>query len=181
MYRTKFYERLHKQTTKFIEDHSNLTFNETGSSDSKTFIDKTSTISSDQLAFMNKIGFPIELKMIYNIIGSLETLVINNEFRFRSLNEIITHSDDYDNIMNIGDLYSGMGHYYVLTYDKKTNNFFYRMDGGGNGLEREVRYKFYKSFVPSTIYRIKKTQFMFSLQFMEMKKDENVIDAFDFC
>ena len=181
MYRTKFYEQLRKQTTKFIDEYSNLTFDETSSSDSKTFIDNTNNISSEQLAFMNKIGFPIELKMIFNIIGSSDKLVISNEFSFRSLDEIIAHSDDYENIIDLGDLYSGMGHYYVLTFDKKTKQFFYRMDGGGNGLEREVRYKFYKTVVPSNFYKIKKSQFRFSLQFMEMKNDENIIDAFDFC
>jgi len=188
MYRTKFFNKVHKKTREFLKENSNISIENTNEDETDTSLisieDINNNLTKRQLDFMTQMGFPIELKMLYNIVGSTNEITINSEnetssgFTFLTLNQIMKHVNDYEYIVDIAIKYHGMGHWYALTFDRKTKLFFFRMEGGGNGLEREVRYKFYKHMNPSINRKIRAMMFQFNTSFMDNL--ETYIDAFDF-
>jgi len=188
MYRTKFFNQVHKKTSEFLKENSNISIENQNTDEADPSLipieEINNNLTKDQLDFMNQMCFPIELKMLYNIVGSTNEITINCEnetgsgFTFLTLDRIMEHINDYVYIVDIGTKYHGMGHWYALTFDKKTKQFFFRIDGGGNGLEREVRYKFYKSLNPSINRKIRSTMFQFNINFMDYT--DTTIDAFDF-
>ena len=55
----------------------------------------------------------------------------------------------YDNMIDLGKRYSGMGYYIVLSWVPKNKKFMFRMDGGGCGQEEEAYYKQYRHMDPT--------------------------------
>jgi hypothetical protein len=65
-------------------------------------------------------------------------------FEFLSANEILQREDVYGGkFIDIAIMYHGMGHVIVLAYIPKTNNFFFRNDGGSNDYDRADYFKTY--------------------------------------
>lgn len=111
------------------------------------FKSNDTTLENHHLIFFNKYCFDIKLKTIYNYIGNDKEISVN-QFTFLSLDEIIKRSENYEYILDIGVIYMGMGHIEVLSMSKKDGKFFFRMDGGSNGYEREDNYNKYKNYQP---------------------------------
>jgi len=57
-----------------------------------------------------------------------------------TLKQILNNIDMYDNMIDIGRRYHGMGHYIVLSWVPKNKKFMFRMDGGGCGQEQDFNY-----------------------------------------
>ena len=188
MYRTKFFNRVYNTTIDFLKENSNICVEYPNKDEDDSSLisiaDITNNLTKKHIDFMTLVRFPIELKMLYNIVGSANEIIINrsNEtssgFIFLTLDHIMKHINDYEHIVDIAIKYHGMGHWYALTFDRKTKLFFFRMEGGGNGLERETRYKFYKNMNPSNFRRLKTQMFQFNTSFMDNIKIN--VDAFDF-
>ena len=107
----------------------------------------TTSLDSDHIIFFNKYNFDTKFKAIYNYVGSDREIAINN-FTFFCLDDIIKRSDNYSYILDIGLTYMGMGYVKMLSMYKKNGNFFFRMDGGATGYDRENNYNKYKNYKP---------------------------------
>lgn len=86
-----------------------------------------------------------EILKLYQKIG------YNKEYQFKyytfmTLNEIIERKNNYENFIDIALKYLGLGHILLISYHIKSNKFFFRMDGGSNGYDRENNYNKYKKF-----------------------------------
>jgi hypothetical protein len=46
-------------------------------------------------------------------------------------------------LIDIGMSYAGMGHYHVLSWDRIEQKYFYRLDGGSNGYDRQANEEFF--------------------------------------
>lgn len=83
----------------------------------------------------NKLDIDFIMYSMEKILSGIEYTLINYK-----------HSD----IIDIGHLYRGMGHYCVLAWCSKINKYFFRYDGGSNGYEREHNELFFLTkFDPS--------------------------------
>ena len=85
------------------------------------------------------------------ILKLYERIGYNNEYQFKyytfmTLNEIIERKNNYENFIDIALKYQGLGHILLISYHIKSNKFFFRMDGGSNGYDRENNYNKYKKF-----------------------------------
>ena len=66
------------------------------------------------------------------------------KFYFSPANNILEGEDVYGGkFIDIAWRYRGMGHVIVLAYIPKTNNFFFRNDGGSNDYDRADHFKTY--------------------------------------
>lgn len=105
-----------------------------------------SNLKTEYVEFMNKCDFPLKLKLLYLILGNENEELHYNSFIFMDIKSIKERYDTYKNIFDIGFIYRGMGHIMVLSMlkCKGKNQLFFRLDGGSNGFEREINYKYYK-------------------------------------
>lgn len=105
-----------------------------------------SNLKTEYVEFMNKCDFPLKLKLLYLILGNENEELHYNSFIFMDIKSIKERYDTYNNIFDIGFIYRGMGHIMVLSMlkCKGKNQLFFRFDGGSNGFEREINYKYYK-------------------------------------
>jgi len=87
--------------------------------------------------------FPVSLRQFYQYIGDDRTELQCERWTFLKLTEIYNRSDIYTNMLDIAVKYNEMGHVFILSLDRKTNNFFIRCDGGCNGYEREHYFDHY--------------------------------------
>ena len=138
-----------KYNSKISEKNGNIVLNNPFfcSNCNLDFESTTTCLDSKYILFFNKYPFSLKLKAIYNSVGSDREIAINN-FTFFCLDDIIKRSDNYSYILDIGLTYMGMGHVKMLSMYKKNGNFFFRMDGGANGYERENNYNKYKNYKP---------------------------------
>ena len=90
-------------------------------------------------------NLPYELQTLYFCINDINTEIKIKDWTFLTLKEMMERSEFYENILDIGTKYMGMGHIYVLSYDTKNHRFFIRHDGGSNGYDRENYFNHYKT------------------------------------
>ena len=90
-------------------------------------------------------NLPYDLQTLYFCVNDINTEIKIKDWTFLTLKEMMERSDLYDNILDIGTKYMGMGHIYVLTYDTKNHTFFIRHDGGSNGYDRKSHLDHYKT------------------------------------
>lgn len=130
------------------------------------------TLNSKYNEFLHKYPFHIGLVSVYNCVGNEKEMSINN-FTFFTLDEVIERSTIYDNILDIGLAYMGMGHVRVLSMSKTNGKFFFRADGGANGYEREAHYNKYLHFIPSDdiLYSLEDT--------LEKLKSNNIFENYN--
>lgn len=68
-------------------------------------------------------------------------ILIFDEFKFFSANEILEHQDVYDGkFIDIAIMYRGIGCLIVMSYIPKTNNFFFRLDEGTCAYDMEANF-----------------------------------------
>lgn len=103
-------------------------------------------LKTEYVEFMNKSEFPLKLKLLYLILGNENEELHYNSFIFMDIKSIKERYDNYNNLFDIGFIYRGMGHIMVLSMIKckADKQLFFRFDGGSNGYEREINYKYYK-------------------------------------
>ena len=116
-------------------------------------------IETSLFSYMNSANFPLKLKMMYLLLNDSKKEVNIKEFTFISLRDVKEKSDNLNNIIDIGIYYMGMGHVCILGMDKNTKKFFFRHDGGSNGLEAEVYLRNYRVLNPSASYPDKMLSF----------------------
>ena len=111
------------------------------------FIENTTELDSQHILFFNKFPFDKTIKQIYLNVGNNREIDLN-KFTFMALDEIIKRQNNYQNFIDLGIYYLGMGHVKVLSMSKQNGKFFFRNDGGSNGYERESNYNLYKNYQP---------------------------------
>jgi hypothetical protein len=120
------------------------------------------TYSEEGKKFINKL--PIKFKCFWYIINNSDVEIQIKGLTIFKLVDIIKRSKNYNNMIDVGTYYMGMGHVAVLTMDKKSKTFFYRHDGGSNGYDREYHYNIYETFVPGIQCPEKLMTFMEALE-----------------
>ena len=100
------------------------------------------------------------LKSFYNKENNIEMYLMNyNKVKFllflKNENFMISNEPTYykgSKIYSLASLYDGMGYYITLSVslseDNKSKPFFFRLDGGSNGYDRELNEKYFKHFIP---------------------------------
>jgi hypothetical protein len=91
-----------------------------------------------------------ELLKLYEKIGYNKEYLFKS-YTFLTLNELIKRKGTYENLYDIALTYLGLGHILVISYHPKSERFFFRMDGGSNGYDREANYNKYKNCDINTI------------------------------
>ena len=109
-------------------------------------------------------NFPQELYTLWIIIDNDNLCILCNRFRFLNLQEVFSGKELYRHFYDVAIKYMGMGFYLVLSIDKNSKQFFFRMDGGSNGFDREGYFQLYKNMNPSVTY----SEYM--IDFNEMTK-----------
>jgi len=87
------------------------------------------------------------------ILKLYEIISYDKEYQFKlysfmSLNEIIKRKDNYTHFYDLALKYHGLGHILLISYYPPSEKFFFRMDGGSNGWDREAYYNKYKNYNP---------------------------------
>jgi len=105
-------------------------------------------LSEKDNSFMMKINMPNLLKNVYRILGSSKREFNYKGYTFFSLDGIkkaceLYEKDGQYKFCDIGVRYYGLGHVKVITLCRETRKLFIRMDGGGNGYERDINYKYF--------------------------------------
>lgn len=107
--------------------------------------------SSEYLQMLNEIAekysFSPELLTLYQLIGKNVELYIGN-FTFFTLSKIAEMKHP-SKMVNIALQYAGMGWLHILAYVPEKGKFFWRMDGGSNGYDRDANYQKYQNYLPS--------------------------------
>lgn len=96
------------------------------------------------------------LGKLYLLLGQTDLDFVYHHTTCLSLDEISKRYQVYcDNgqtdLLDIGITYHGMGHVNVLTYSRSEQTFFFRMDGGSNGYDREDNWKYVLQFQASEL------------------------------
>ena len=104
---------------------------------------------------LDKISLSNELKIIYQIIGEVNVEYYFDNWILMSLNDVYKHYTEFkkqnqDRVISFALAYLGMGHVIMISYDPVTKKIYYRRDGGSNGWDRELNYKFIIKYVPQT-------------------------------
>ena len=102
---------------------------------------------------LDKIPLPCELKIIYQIIGEVNVEYYFDNWTLMSLNDVYKQYSDFkkekqERVINVALAYLGMGHIIMISYDPDTKKIYYRRDGGSNGWDRDLNYKFIIKYVP---------------------------------
>ena len=127
-------------------------------------------ISSEYMQFLNKKSndnyiFPLVFKLMYYIQNNCETqssIIDKNgeqSLTFFSLEDLKKNYDYYNHFLIVGIRYDGMGYVNCLCLDKHTGNFFFILDGGSSGLDRDYNYKKNKILNPSEHENLNKFRF----------------------
>ena len=95
-----------------------------------------------------------EILKLYERIGYYKEYQFKY-YTFMTLNEILKRKVNYENLYDIALRYHGMGHILLISYHPKSERFFFRMDGGSNGYDREYNYNKYKNYDINTINKEK--------------------------
>jgi len=148
------------------------------------------TLKRNELDFLNgqdrhssrpdKYRFPLVFKIIYLILNNSHTemtFINENEkpnFTLFSLSKIMKDYDVYNNIVLVGMMYHGMGYYVGLFMVKKTGEFFYALDGGSNGYDREYNFNYFKKFEPSEHDNLELRRFPNIINYL--KKMDNIFE-----
>ena len=123
--------------------------------DPKTFYNlDIQNVSLELIAIVNKFAeyydLPLEIKLLLLMVKNKEDKVefTNCSFKFFSANEIKDrhHNFTRDNQtrwIDLGMVYSGMGYWHALSWDKVTKKAFIRLDGGSSGHDRHYNREFY--------------------------------------
>lgn len=102
----------------------------------------------------------ILLNSFYNKENDIEIYLMNyNKVKFplflKNENFMISNEPTYykgSKIYSLASLYDGMGYYITLSVslskDNKSKPFFFRLDGGSNGYDREFNENYFKHFIP---------------------------------
>ena len=99
-------------------------------------------------------SIPLEIKLILCYNTSLDSKISCNHFSFHSILDILNNIEyikgqGQTRYIDLGMSYHGIGHWVCLAWDKIENKFFFRLDGGSDGWQREENEKLYISFNPS--------------------------------
>lgn len=110
--------------------------------------------NNNYVIFMNKNNFPIKLKILYLLIGNVNTEINYKGFIFNKLEEIIDNFDNFKSFFDIGMIYHGMGHVVKLSIVKESKNkkskeindkFFLRLEGGAEYFSRLYNQNFFQN------------------------------------
>lgn len=131
--------------------------------DNKVTIDRMSMSTKDNAVITelaNTLRFPPSFTRIYELLDSDEREFTFHNFTFFTINEMKRRRDIFKTkaqsiICDVATAYLGMGHVVVLSWSSENNVFFMRIDGGGNGYEREDYWNFIRTYDTSTIPIIK--------------------------
>lgn len=94
-------------------------------------------------------NFPLEISLLFCHPQKSNQMIKYKYFTFYGLNQIlanIKHSKllyEHSRFLDLGQRYHGLGHWVVLSWDKKQKKFFFRLDGGSDGWQRTSREEFY--------------------------------------
>ena len=95
----------------------------------------------------NELGFPYEILDLYLFnIKDISQDFSRNDWKFHSPLDIFLKASNYPNFIDIASRYIGMGWIEIIAFCPKTRMFFYRCDGGSNGIEVEHNQKIYTRF-----------------------------------
>lgn len=148
------------ETMKLLKDKCTSVNNTDSSTDSpfynivgnRTIQDELYTqkvnLEKQYVEFMNNHNFDTKLKLIYLVTNNKDSEIQFNGFNFFKLTKIINDQYIYKNFIDIGVHYQGMGHVIMLSVVKNTGELFFREDGGSNGYEAEIHWKFFQNFNP---------------------------------
>lgn len=162
-----------KEHMKFVNTNSILDNPFFSVNCNKTFDDifnQETNISREYMQFLNKKTndnyiFPLVFKLMYYILNNTFTqssIIDKNgeqSLTFFSLEDLIKKYDYYNHFLIVGIRYDGMGYVNCLCLDKHTGNFFFILDGGSSGLDRDYNYKKYKNFKASDYDTLNKFRF----------------------
>ena len=162
----KRYKDIYNNMKKYLIENANITLVEEDNTvlDNPFFLNKSNINKDDMFAgddkithdgylFLKENSFPLQFEMIYYLIRDRMKEVKVKSFTFFSLNDIIMKDNYYTNFIDIGLYPMGMGHVCVLGFDRESKMFFFRHDGGSNGIEREIYYNKYRNMKPSVEYK----------------------------
>jgi len=138
--------------------------------------DKNIVIDKKYQKFINNNFNSLAFKIIYNFVNPNKEILIEG-YTFFSLDEIINRSKNYPNFIDIGLCSHGMGYVKVIAYYPSKNKFFFRMDGGSNGWDREGYSQFYNrlEYIPED-----KSLFNIVDFFDVINRDINIENIHDF-
>jgi hypothetical protein len=122
-------------------------------------------------------NIPPFLKIMFELLGDPDLRIYCGNFTFYSLNEIIDNFNEIPNIIDIGNQYSGMGHFTALTINRLNKKLFFRREGGSNGYDQGGNYNYYKKYCAEDINRFEK-HFKTMDQIIEIISEKKV-DFFD--
>ena len=102
---------------------------------------------------LENINLHSSLKRIYQVIGNPAVEYYFNQWTLFSLNKVKEHIDilskeNQTRFIDFGVIYTGLGHCIVASYVPELKKIFYRSDGGSNGWDRELNFKFASNYIP---------------------------------
>lgn len=122
---------------------------------------------------MNKYSLPIEFKILYTPLPSTAEITVNH-FTFRTLSDILSEQY-YDNVKLLGVIYHGMGYFVGLYFDIRDKTFFFGLDGGSNGYDRDDNAEFYNTLdINNELVNKFKTNALFDV--LETIKENKILD-----
>ena len=95
------------------------------------------------------------LAALYDTIGDPKREYVFNNWILMSLDFVrdrtrnLRSDHGQNDVVDFAFCYAGMGHAVVCSYVPRLDSVFYRVDGGGNGYEREAHLKALTAFKPS--------------------------------
>lgn len=90
-----------------------------------------------------------DMKIINLHLQYFNHYIKNENFTIFTMEQIINRMDytgkhyGYTKLIDVGIIYAGMGHVIILTWDRIKQKYFFRLDGGSNGWDRESNEKFF--------------------------------------
>ena len=103
------------------------------------------------LAVGDRVNLPAELLRIYMLLDSNDREFTYHTFTFFPITELKRRLEIFEksNQLQVCDVaisHHGLGHVVVLSWDRKNNRFFLRMDGGSNGYDRDANWRFISAY-----------------------------------
>ena len=89
------------------------------------------------------------MTIINHHLQNFKNFIQNNEFTIFTMDQILTRIEytgknyGYTRLIDVGLAYAGMGYYVVLSWDRTKHKYFFRFDGGSNGIDRQINEKFF--------------------------------------
>lgn len=109
------------------------------------------TVSVNEI--LENIPIHTSLKRIYQTIGNPNVDYYYNDWILLSLKQVQEQYKLYQEkkqtrAIDFAMIYTGLGHCIFASYDPILNKIYYRNDGGSNGWDREINFKFAIEYIP---------------------------------